>query len=222
MVKVIAIIKRPAGMTVEAFQQHWRTSHADVVAKLPGLRRYVQSHTLLAGYRKGEPAWDGIAELWFDSMDALRALRGTPAYAAVEADEARFIDRSTMVSIVTDEHVIKDGAVPAGGVKNVEFVTHRADLAIDAFQTYWRETHGPIAAGIPQIRRYVQSHVRPSAYAGGRQPRYDGCAITWFDDTTAMRAAAATPAYATTRADESNFIAPDPPFIITSEHVIVA
>ena len=221
MVKVIAIIKRTAGMSVEAFQQHWRTRHADVVAELPGLRRYVQSHTLLAGYRKGEPAWDGIAELSFESTDALRALRGTPAYAAVEEDETRFIDRSTMVTIVTDEHVIKDGALPRDGVKNVEFVTHRADLAIDAFQRYWRETHGPIAARIPQILRYVQSHVRPSAYAGGRQPRDDGCAITWFEDTQTMRAAAAAPEYAATRADEPNFLAPDPPFIITREHVIV-
>jgi len=221
MVKVIAIIKRTAGMSVEAFQQHWRTRHADVVAELPGLRRYVQSHTLLAGYRKGEPAWDGIAELSFESTDALRALRGTPAYAAVEEDETRFIDRSTMVTIVTDEHVIKDGALPRDGVKNVEFVTHRADLAIDAFQRYWRETHGPIAARIPQILRYAQSHVRPSAYAGGRQPRDDGCAITWFEDTQTMRAAAAAPEYAATRAGEPNFIAPDPPFIITREHVIV-
>ena len=37
-----------------------------------------------------------------------------------------------------------------------------------------------------------------------------------------MRASAATAEYASVRADEPNFIAPDPPFIITTEHVIVA
>jgi uncharacterized protein (TIGR02118 family) len=222
MVKVVAIVKRRPGMAVEAFQQHWRTTHGDVVAKLPGLRRYVQSPTRLAGYRKGEPPWDGIAELWFDSMDALRALRGTPAQAAVDADEARFIDHASMTILVTDEHVMKDAPVPAGAAKSIEFVTHRPDLSIDEFQRYWREVHGPIAARIPQIRRYVQSHVRRGLYASGRTPRYDGLAITWFDDTDAMRAAATTPEYRATRADEPNFLAPgEPPFIIATEHVVV-
>ena len=46
-------------------------------------------------------------------------------------------------------------------------------------------------------------------------------AITWFDDTAAMRASAETAEYAATRADEANFMAPgDAPFIITREHVV--
>ena len=110
----------------------------------------------------------------------------------------------------------------AGAAKWVEFLTRRPDLTVEAFQRHWREVHGPIAARIPQIRRYVQSHVRPGAYASGRTPRYDGVAITWFDDTQAMRASAATAEYATTRADEANFLASgDAPVIITREHVIV-
>jgi uncharacterized protein (TIGR02118 family) len=221
MMKIVAIVKRKPGMAVEAFQEHWRTRHADVVRKLPGLRRYVQSHTLLAGYRKGEPAWDGIAELWFDDTEALRALRGTPAQAAVDADEEVFLDRGAMKMLFTDDHVIVDGPIPANGVKNVEFLHHRPDLTIETFQKYWRQAHGPIAAKIPQIRRYVQSHVRPSAYRGGRTPAYDGLAITWFDDTAAMRASAATPEYARTRADEPNFLAGELPFIITREIVVV-
>ena len=111
---------------------------------------------------------------------------------------------------------------PAGGVKNIEFVTHKPGMPIAAFQRYWREVHGPLAALIPVIRRYVQSHTRASAYEGGRVPAYDGAAITWFDDTAAMRASALTAEYARTRADEANFVTPDPPFIITREHVIVA
>jgi uncharacterized protein (TIGR02118 family) len=221
MVKIVAVVKRKAGMPVEAFQEHWRTRHAEVVAKLPGLRRYVQSHTLPSGYGRGAPAWDGIAELWFDDTDALRALRGTPEQAAVDADEARFLERGAMKLLFTDEHVVKDGPAPAGAVKNIEFVHRRPDLSVEAFQRYWREVHGPIAARIREIRRYVQSHVRASAYTAGRTPAYDGLAITWFDDTNAMRASAASEAYARTRADEPNFIAPDPPFIITREIRVV-
>ena len=222
MVKAVSFFKRKAGMPVEEFQAYWLRDHPAVVVRLPGVRRYVQSHTLLAGYRKGEPIYDGIAELWFEDTQAMAALRGTKEIAAVEADEAVFIDRGTMRLILAEEHVIKDGPAPPGGAKNVEFVTRKPGLAVQDFQRYWRETHGPLAAQIPMIRRYVQSHTRPSAYERGRTPAYDGVAITWFDDTRAMRASAGTAQYARVRADEPNFIAPgDAPFIITTEHVIV-
>jgi uncharacterized protein (TIGR02118 family) len=222
MVKAVSFFKRKPDMSVEAFQAYWRTAHPEVVVKLPGIRRYVQSHTLPAGYRGREPVYDGIAEIWFDDTGAMRALAGTPAYAAVEADEATFIDRSTMGLIITEEHLVKDGPAPVNGVKNVEFVTRKPGMPIDEFQRYWREVHGPLAALIPVIRRYVQSHTRLSAYQGGRAPLFDGVAITWFDDTQAMRASAASAEYARTRADEPHFLSPgDPPFIITREHVVV-
>lgn len=221
MVKALSFFKRRPGMSVEQFQAYWRTRHPDVVVKLPGIRRYVQSHTLLGGYKKGEPIYDGIAEIWFDDTAAMRALAGTPAYAAVQADEAAFIGRGTMGLIITEEHVVTDGRPPAQGVKNVEFLTRKPGMAVEAFQRYWREVHGPLAATIPVIRRYVQSHTRLAAYERGRAPKYDGAAITWFDDTDAMRASARTPEYARVRADEASFITPDPPFIITREHVIV-
>ena len=224
MVKLLVYFRRRADLEVEPFQEYWRTRHAEVVTGLPGLRRYVQSHTLLSGYRKGrQPACDGIAEVWFDDVDAIRALDGTDALAAVQEDEAKFIDRSTMKTILTDEHVIRDGALPDGCVKNVEFVQRRPDLGVAEFQRYWREVHGPLAGEIPVILRYVQSHCRRGGYAGGRQPPCDGVALTWFESTDAMRVSATTEAYARTRADEANFIAPgELPFIITREHVVVA
>src|SRR5438552_3218849 len=105
MVKAVSFFKRKAGMSVDAFQAYWRTAHPDVVVKLPGIRRYVQSHTLPSGYRKGEPVYDGIAELWFDDTDAMRALAGTAVYAAVRADEANFITPDPPF-IITKEHPI--------------------------------------------------------------------------------------------------------------------
>jgi uncharacterized protein (TIGR02118 family) len=221
MVKVVTYLRRKPGMAVDEFQHYWRTEHPGVVTRLPGLRRYVQSHTLPSGYRKAEPVYDGIAEVWADSTDALRAMTGSPAYAAVQEDEARFLDRSATGILVTEEHVIVDGPAPADGVKNVEFVRRRPGMDVAEFQRYWRAVHGPIAARIRMIRRYVQSHTRLSAYAGGRVPAWDGIAVTWFDSTDQMRASAATPEYAATRADEPNFVTPDLPFIITREHVIV-
>ena len=182
----------------------------------------MQSHVLPSGYARRALPFDGIAEIWFDDTDAMRALAGTPAYAAVQEDEARFIDRARMGLLLTEEHVIKDGPAPAGGVKSVELVTRKPGMDVDAFQRYWRGVHGPIAATIPVLRRYVQSHVRRSAYAAGRAPAYDGAALTWFDDTQAMRVSAGTAEYARTRADEPSFLDTTRlPVVITREHVVV-
>jgi uncharacterized protein (TIGR02118 family) len=222
MVKAVSSFKRKPGMSVEEFQAYWRSRHPEVVTRLPGIQRYVQSHTLVSGYRKGEPVADGIAEVWFPDTAAMRALAGSPAYAAVRADEAKFIDHDTMHLVITEEHVIKDGPAPSSGVKNVEFVHRKPGMDVDAFQTYWRKTHGPIAAQIATIRRYVQSPARRSAYEHGRAPACDGFAITWWDDVNGMRASAASTEYARTRADEPNFLDVDRlSFIITREHVIV-
>ena len=74
------------------------------------------------------------------------------------------------------------------------------------------------------IRRYVQSHTLPGAYRDGRLPPIDGCAITWFENIEAMRKSAQCAAYDRTRKDEANFIdvTKEVPFIITTEHVVVA
>ena len=123
----------------------------------------------------------------------------------------------------------KPGPVPPSFVKNYELVTKRADLDRAEFDRYWAQVHGPLAATIPTIRRCVQAHLSAGTRQGewgagaphagnqtGTAP-YDGLAITWFDDVAAMRAGAATEAYARTRADEANFLAGELPFVITTE-----
>jgi uncharacterized protein (TIGR02118 family) len=223
VVKVVTFFKRKAGLPVAAFQEYWRTRHPAFVTRLPGVRRYVQSHPLPGAYREGEPLYDGIAEVWADDTDALRAMTRSGEYVQVQADEANFLDRASMGFLVTEDHVVKDGAVPADAVKAVEFITRRPGLAVEDFQRRWLEVHGPLAARITAIRRYVQSHTRRSAYARGRAPTWDGLAITWFDSSEAIRAAATTPEYAAAWADRASLVAPGPMgLILTREHVIAA
>jgi len=222
MIKAITVLNRRPGMAVEDFQKYWRTRHPEVVKKLPGLRRYVQSHTRLGAYEKGQPAYDGIAEVWFDDTKTLRALRDTPEMAAVQADEKNFIDQSTMGLIITDDYVITDGPTKQGMAKGIGFLKRKPGMTPEDFQKHWREVHGPIGAAVPGMRRYEQSHTRLVAYAQGREPKWDGISILWFDDSKALRAAMKSPEFDRAKADDPNFIAPGPvPFIVTTEHLIV-
>jgi uncharacterized protein (TIGR02118 family) len=223
MVKTITFIKRKPGMNLDEFGQYWRTQHAGIVTKLPGLRRYVQCHTIPSGYRNGEPTYDGVAEVWFDSTGAMRETAKTAHYREVRADEPNFIDLSKIDFVITEERVLKDGPTSASMVHLVEFVRRKPGMEVDVFQSYWSGTHGPLGAKIPMIRRYVQSHVRPAAYGSGRQPLYDGVAEVWFDSTGAMRESAKTEEYRAVRADEPNFIDTTQPFpfIITRDFVVL-
>lgn len=221
MLKVITLLKRKPGQTVEAFQSHWREHHAPRVAKLPGLTRYVQSHALLQGYTKGELLFDGISEEWFESAEALAEAQASRAWRDASAVEAAFLEQSRTVRMPVDVYVIKSDPVPANSVKNIEFVNRRPGTTLEAFRRHWREVHGPLAARIPVLCRYEQNHLCVSQYAGDASPAYDGLAITWFASTADMKRGAAMPEYIETRADETKFL-PDGhlPIIITREHVL--
>lgn len=222
MVKIVTLMKRGAGLSVEDFQDHLQTRYAPLAARAPGLRRYVQSCALPQGYARGDLVFDAIGEMWFDSLDDYQHCLRSAEFAAARADEDTFLDRARMVTMPVDVHVIKDGAVPANAVKNIEFVNRRADMALEPFRSYWRNVHGPLAAKIPSIRRYEQNHLALGEYQNGASPPYDGLAITWFASTAEMRSGAGTPEYAATRADEANFLPGGHlPIIITREHVVL-
>jgi uncharacterized protein (TIGR02118 family) len=221
MIKLITLVKRKRGLSVQAFQEHWLNAHGRLVAKAPGLKRCVQSHALIAGYAKGELLFDGIDERWFESAQAMQAFRESPEAKAAALDEATFVDCLRTVLMRVDVFIIKDGPIQENAVKNIEFVNRRPGMELAAFQRYWREIHGPIASRIPVIRRYEQNHLASIAYVEDAAPPYDGLAITWFDSTAEMRRGAATSEYAATRADEANFLSPGHlPIIITREHLL--
>ena len=223
MVKVLTFIKRKGGMPVDEFQAYWRNEHPKAVTRLPGIRRYVQSHVLAESYAKREPIYDGIAEVWADDTDAFRAMTKSPAHPELIADEARFIDRSQMGIIVTDEHVARNEEPGPTALKGVEFFTKKADLSVEAFQRHWTTTHAALAAKIPGVRRYVVSATRAGAYAAGRTPPYDGAALMWFASPDALKSAGASAEYQALIADRASFLAvTQPPFIVTREHVIVS
>jgi uncharacterized protein (TIGR02118 family) len=218
----LELIKKRPDLELEAFRTHWLEVHGPIVAEIPGIIRYTQSHPLLGGYRKGPLAFDGVAEIWVESKDALRGFSELDSFAAAKSDEPNFIDVAKLVEIVTDEHVITDAPEPENGIKSIAFMQFRTELPAGEALRYWKQNHGPVAASIPGLVRYVQSHVREGAFRNGRRPPVEGVAIAWFENVDAMRHAATTAAYAATRADEVNFLLPSrPASILTRQYVLV-
>ena len=95
-------------------------------------------------------------------------------------------------------------------MKLIYCISKLPHLSVEEFQTYWRDTHGPIAARIPGLRRYVQCHALPELYGRERPAaapqQFDGAAELWFDDLESMRAAMASVEVKAALEDEKNFI----------------
>lgn len=221
MIKAVLTFRKRADLSLDDFLSYWLNEHPKAVLKLPGLLRYVQDHPLKNGYAKRALPVDGFAETWWPDVETMRANTTTQVWQDLVADEERFIDRTSMQTLLVDEHVMKDEPVAADGFKIIEIVPRKKGMSVEDYRHHWRFVHGPMGATIPAVRRYVQNHPRMGAYRDGRQPHCDGYAMVWFNSMADMRNSPQSPEYQSTVADEPNFIdSPNLDFVICKEHVI--
>ena len=123
MIKIVFCLRRRADLSRAEFQDYWLTNHAPLVkqhSEALGIRRYVQVHaiddaisTAIAGPRNSPEPFDGVAELWLDSLEALIAAgsseAGRAASEALLEDERRFLDLERSPLFLAEEHVIIGG-----------------------------------------------------------------------------------------------------------------
>jgi len=105
MIQEIVLLRRRPGMTRDEFLGYWQEIHGPLAAKLPGLRKYVQAHVLPDPFRADLP-YDGIAELWFDTPEALHAALASPEGQAARADLPNFLDQDKTQFLIAEEVTI--------------------------------------------------------------------------------------------------------------------
>lgn len=106
MIKLVYCITKKPGLTDEEFFHYWEKVHGPIGARIPHLRRLVQSHRVNVAGDKYQPDYDGVSELWFDDAQALLAARHSVEWKASTEDEANFIDHKKVAYFVSEEHVI--------------------------------------------------------------------------------------------------------------------
>ncbi len=123
MLKLTFCLRRRADLSRPEFQKYWLETHGPLVrerAKTIGALRYVQLHTgydevnaALQASRGGPEPYDGVAELWFESLDAIAVGMsndaGRRAAAELLEDERRFIDLERSPLWMADEQPIFEG-----------------------------------------------------------------------------------------------------------------
>lgn len=106
--KLLGLLKRRSDLTPEAFHAHWAEQHAPLVLGASEFERhmlaYHQNPRHPNDYARdldGARGYDGLAEVWFDTVDAFAAMSNTSAYRDVIApDEELFIDRREMTFVL--------------------------------------------------------------------------------------------------------------------------
>lgn len=213
MIRLTYMLRRKPDISFEAFQRYWRETHGPLVASHSqrlNIRRYVQVHTMTdpdesrpAGDR-GEmlKPWDGVAELWFDSREALEQnFSDSAARAAMDElleDEEKFIDFAESPLWLgyecpqinpSPETLLATPESPY--IKFYYPLNHPTDRQLDEVQLYWRMTHGPLVRRFGpamQALKYVQVHRLEDEFnaamaeaRGAPPPIWTGHAELWFD-----------------------------------------
>lgn len=108
MIKVILLLTRREGTSVEDFQRYARENHVPLLRQLPGLTRLVVNYAQ-PDHTGSPPPYDAIAEDWFESGQAMAAAFQSPAGAAVQRDAPNFLDTTKFQMIIVQEEEVLAG-----------------------------------------------------------------------------------------------------------------
>lgn len=180
----IGLAPRAAGLSYEAVQEHWRTSHRDAALGLEGMRSYVQNHAVLRGGRLllPYPGFDVCAETEFDDVASMRAAFASDHYRhAVREDEAKLIDGSRFMLVLTRRRVISDGEPPDSAVKLMTFLRRSPRASTRALVEVLA---GPYARAVAHANplRHEQLITEPAAHATELPACCDAVDLIWFAD----------------------------------------
>lgn len=117
--KLFAFVKRKEGMSREDFLDYWHNSHGPLIRDTPGLGDRTISYVQHPSAPEDRSGWDGVAVQEFASWDDFLAMLGGDAGDAMRADEANFLDASSIKVVFTDdERVIIEPT--SGTVEDIE------------------------------------------------------------------------------------------------------
>lgn len=105
-VKIIILAKRREGLPLAEFRERSLGELAQYGLKIPGLRRYLQCHTVDGMYAVGEAPLDIAHQFWFDGTEALEEALQTPEFAAVQENLGSIVEARYIHRLVTIEHWI--------------------------------------------------------------------------------------------------------------------
>lgn len=196
MFKVIRMSKRPEGASAAQFRNDW--TKAQRAVKPAPARTVVSLSTGEVALGGQVPLFDGMAALYYDSLEKARA-------ACAGLNDA--------TAVVCDEHLMSQKPDPDTTIKIIRTVYRRRDLSHQQFKDYWLKNHSKLEDRViaeSPVQRIVATFAVPEP---GKDPAFDGMVELYFANVADVRAMFAGPIPAMMRKDEENFVQMDAPAV---------
>jgi hypothetical protein len=194
MIKVYALIPKRPDITDEHFHAHWREPHGRLALNIKPIRRYTQAHRVpYAGLGYAPGPYEGIAEVWFDTLEIALGLGQDPDYQRdLVPDELKFIDVPNLKFLLTEEQVTIFGPAIAKNdsyFKIMQILRRRDGMTAAAFRDAWSKDD-PGNVLVTQL--HAVRHQRNCA-AAGTEPEagtgYDAVREMWWRSAADFEAA---------------------------------
>jgi uncharacterized protein (TIGR02118 family) len=88
MLKIVALVEKRADMAWDDFLEYWDEEHVKVISKVPNLKRY----TIAPAIKPEDAPYDGVAELYFESTEAIQEGFTEELDREIREDEGAFLD----------------------------------------------------------------------------------------------------------------------------------
>jgi len=114
MIKLIALLKKKAGMSREDFIAYYEMRHAPLALQITAMGHdYRRNYTRTARVEGKEvstaPEYDVITEVWFQDQKAYEqfsaSMQVRDIRAQIVTDEEQFLDRSASRIFIVDEYI---------------------------------------------------------------------------------------------------------------------
>ncbi|MEM1437300.1 MAG: EthD domain-containing protein [Pseudomonadota bacterium] len=190
----------------DPFRYRDETAAAECRALCPDVAGYTQTRALADQVEPGAaPAFAGVAELYFQEPQQALAVGNAPERLAplLEGGSDRI---GPVITGLTRTVMRLPAHLTRVSIKGVFPFRRKAELTVEAFQRYWWQHHGPIAALTEEALCYLQCHPLEATY-GTERPAYDGITeLHWPDVEAARRSMASRQMQEDQAGDAVNFV----------------
>ncbi len=189
MYKHVALLVRKDGMSHDEFVDYWQNNHTEIARDIEGVVKY----STVLPVTPDAAEFDGLAELYFEDLDALHDALGSEGSRDYDPDkgkakEARedvdnFLaleDRPRFIGeVVTQKDEV--GGDTDGLYKHSAFLVRQEGMSHEEFVDYWQNNHTEIAREIEGVVKYdTVLPVTPE------ESEFDGIAELYFEDLDAL------------------------------------
>ncbi len=230
MIVRMGLFRRKLELSSEAFARHWRETHGALVKATFGtLEAYVQNEVTDRrqkgiAYERSDLEVDGISQLYFSSLAAMRQSVNAENLKKLQADEANFL--TDLVVATAFQNTIVPVPRASKKVKRMSLLKRKPGISVEEFQDQWFNDHAALVKRLPGLLGYRQNIIidwqtdRFSDSSVESGLGLDGVVELWFEDEAAIERGFQSPQGQTAMMHAKEFLGQISTYVVNPVEII--